>query len=223
MASSLQFEWHHRPGLTLAPSARAAFIEELREVTATSLDPVPCYQVLDPDSGSLDRAIIAIARTPDGAIAGFCSALLLPMRRGRPVLHLGLTVVHPDHRGKGLTHKLLSRLIGTYLLRKRPIGGFWFTNVASVLSSLGNISLHFQDVYPSPFRHKSASGRHIEIAWALALTHRKLTFLHPHAWFCPETFVFRAGNAGTVFSKPGHDTRYHHRKAALNQYMRPQQ
>ncbi len=219
MASSLQFEWHHRPGRTLAPSARAALVEELRKVTATSLSPVPCYQVLDPDSGALDQAIISIARTADGRIAGFCSALLLPMRRGRPVLHLGLTVVHPDHRGEGLTHKLLSRLIGTYLLRKRPIGGFWFTNVASVLSSLGNISLHFQDVHPSPFRHGPPSGRHTEIAWELALMHRRMTFLDPLAWFCPDTFIFRGGNAGTVFAKTSRDARYHHRKSVLNDWF----
>ena len=58
------------------------------------------------------------ARDERGEVMGFCSALLLPIDGGDQVLHLGLTCVHPDARGKNLTHHLTSKLLLNFIIKK---------------------------------------------------------------------------------------------------------
>jgi hypothetical protein len=106
-----------------------------------------------------------------------------------------------------------------YLVRHRPFGRLWVTNVACVLSSLGNVALHFREVYPAPGA-APPSRTHRLIAEAMHLHHRAEAFISPVADFDREAFVFRRSVAGTVFQKSAEDLRYHHRDRALNDFYR---
>lgn len=197
---------------------RDVLVAELRDVTAACFDQVPNYQVASGDPDALDRAVLALARDADGRLLGFTSALVFETDHHGSVLHLGLTCVRPDARGLGLTHKLLSQLVVRWVATNRPFTGAWCTNVASVLSSLGNVALHFEDVHPSPYRSEPASEGHVAVARMLADHHRSRVHLDPAAPFDEDRFVFVGANAGTPFAKSAHDPQYHHRDPDLTRW-----
>jgi hypothetical protein len=192
-------------------------VAELRAVAATCFDgEAPRYQALSGDPAELSRAVIALTRDPSGALVAFCSCLLLPVDGVGDVFHLGLTCVAPAARSLGLTHTLLSRAATGYLLRHKPFGSVWVSNVACVLSSVGNVALHFEDVHPSPFRSATPRPEQLAVARAISAHHRDAIAIDPAAELDEAAFVFRRSVPGTCFEKSATDDRYHHRDARLN-------
>lgn len=214
MPQDIRIEFYHRPGRTLPELACARLVEQLRRVGAACFPELPDYQCFQ-GTGSLDDKVITVARDIEGRVVGFCSAILLDVPGVPAVMHLGLTCVHPDARGKRLTHRLTSALTVKYMMRYRPFGRVWITNVACVLSSIGNVALSFDDVYPSPFA-TAPSVTHLRIARTISEQYREAIYIDADAAFDPEHFVFRGSVGGTVFQKRADDTRYHHREKNLN-------
>lgn len=220
--SSTRVAFLFRPGRTMSDAALAELVGHLRGVAAQCLDEMPEYQCLSGDREVLSRNVIAVAWHTDALgerhCAGFCSALLLDVPEVGEVLHLGLTCVAPAHRGARLTHQLTSTVLTRYLMR-RPFDRVWATNVACVLSSLGNVALHFDAVHPSPFTPGAPSPTHLRIAKAVLDHHRADIHISPQATFDPVRFVLRGSNeVGNMFCKREEDTRYHHRERLLNRF-----
>jgi len=205
------------PGASLPDHSLRCLVRDLRAVAATCFDSVPDYQCLEGSREELADKLITVARNRDGRIMGFCSAVVLPVFGIGNVLHLGLTCVHPDARGARLTHRLSSKLTIDYLLHDRPWATHWVSNVACVLSSLGNVALHFDAVYPSPFLG-APSDDHRVIARAIDSLYRGKTYIHEDAVFDEQTFVFRGSVKGTVFQKSATDRRFGHRDPALSRF-----
>jgi hypothetical protein len=211
-----RFEWLYRPGEKLTDAERGALCAELTAVGETCLEPLPAYQVFIDSRDEWSDKAITIARRPDGTLAGFCSAVLLDVDDVGEVLHLGLTCVRPEDRGGGLTHKLASRLFARYLLR-RPLSRVWMTNVACVLSSLGNFALHVKSVHPAP-DSRGPGREHLLIAEAFDRRYRAKAHVQPWAVLDREQFVFRGSGRGTAFQKRADEAQYHHRERSLNDY-----
>ncbi len=218
MSRDISIVFHHRPGRRMRPAARRALVDELRAVGRACFPALPDYQCFRGDA-ALDDKVITVARDRSGRMLGFCSAILLDVPRVPAVLHLGLTCVHPDARGRRLTHRLTGRLAMQYLFTRRPHGRVWITNVACVLSSIGNVALGFDDVYPSPFVARPTET-HRRIARAIDARYRDAIHIAPDAPLDPERFVFRGSVQGTVFHKRADDRRYHHRADTLNAWYR---
>lgn len=223
-ANQYRIEFLYRPGRYLDDARLGRLVGHLRAVADDALDDAPRYQCLSGERAILAQNVIAVAwtrgaaATDDWRCAGFCSALLLDMDEVGEVLHLGLTCVTQADRGARLTHKLTSTVLIRTLLR-RPLDRVWVSNVACVLSSLGNVALHFDDVHPSPFFSRPPSWRHRRIAGQIASRHRAEICISPDAVFDAEHFVMRGSNAtDSVFLKGESDVRYHHREAVLNQF-----
>jgi len=206
------------PGRWMDQPAQRRLAAELRETAATCFDELPDYQCLRGTREELADKVIAVGRHADGSMAGFCSTVLLAVPGAGPVLHLGLTCVRPEARGGGLTHRLTSRAVVGYLLRRRPIGRLWITNCACVLSSLGNVALHFDDVYPSPFFRGRPSEAQRRIAAELDRHYRDKLYVLPEAMLDGETFVFRRSVRRTVFQKSAEQKAFHHRLAEVNAF-----
>jgi len=207
-----------RPGRSLSDAGIAALTHEVRCVAATCFDPIPGYQVMVGTREAFDDKVLALAWNEDGTLAGFCSALILEVSDVGQVLHLGLTCVHPGARSHGLTHKLTRRALTSYLVHRGLFRPVWVTNCAAVLSSLGNVALHFDNVYPSPFARSAPSHTHRAIALAVDGRYRKEIYINPDARFDAAHFVFRGSVADTVFQKEAGDSRYHHRMPELNAF-----
>jgi len=159
-----------------------------------------------------------VAWRPDGKIAGFCSAALLPVEGKGDVLHLGLTCVRPDNRSGGLTHTLTSRVLVQYLVQYRPFSKVWVSNVACVLSSLGNVAMHFEEIYPSPFGSERPSPDHMEVARSIDYYYRDKIYIAGDSRFDAAAFVFRGSVKDTCFQKGDDDQRFFHRDRELNEF-----
>ena len=219
MSSQVKIEYYECPGIYLPALQRSRLTASLRALGKACFGKVPDYQCFSERDG-LDDKVLTVARGPDGKLLGFASALLLDVPGIRSsVLHLGLTCVHPDARGLRLTHRLASQLAVRYLLRNNPLGRVWISNVACVLSSLGNVALNFDSVYPSPFR-SSPSDTHLLIARTISEKYRQKIYIHEDAPLDESAFVFRGSVKGTVFQKDADDTQYYHRESSLNSYYK---
>ena len=202
---------------TLPASKRARLLKELRSVARECFGEIPEYQCLLKDGSGLADKVIAVARDQHGELLGFSSAARLSVPEVGDVLHLGLTCVSQQARGLGLTHTLSARLLTRVLLTRSPLKRLWISNVACVLSSLGNVARHFEEVYPSPY-FRAPSVTHVLIAESISRHHRALIAIEPEATFDREAFVFRGSVQGTMFMKSPQDTRYFHRDLNLTQY-----
>ncbi|KAI1865172.1 hypothetical protein JX265_008219 [Neoarthrinium moseri] len=219
----------NRPGLHLPTTDLQALQASLRDLGARCLNPVPNYQVFSTDlSSAFDDKVLAIARQGDEVVA-FAAAVVLPITgRADPVVHSGLTVVHPDHRrSSGLTQLLFGNIF-LAVLGEFP-RGVWFTTLAEVISSLVHISKYAVDVFPSP-RWEAEHGRldrprgtHVAIAREISRVHRGAMAISPAAEFDEATFVFRGSNdfaEGRPFMKDVDDPAYWHRDRETSRFYR---
>lgn len=216
---SYTIEFLHRPGVTHNDLALQSLVAELREVAEPCFSDIPEYQCLAGTREELADKVITIARRSDGTAAGFCSAVLLPVEGIGDVFHLGLTCVRPEDRSAGLTHKLTSKVVIQYLVKHKPLSKVWVSNCACVLSSLGNVALNFEDVYPSPYFSRGVpSKKHERIALSINSLYRDKIYIRGEAKFDTRKFVFRGSVQDTCFQKARNDSRFHHRDLTLNDY-----
>jgi phage tail protein X len=226
MSTPYTFEVFDCPGRQWTQAAITEFQEELRGLGAQCLSLLPEYQVFERSEGALDDKLIACARK-DGKVVGFVSAVWLSITGlADPVLHTGLTIVHPDHQQTGLVINLLAAL-SPYTLGKYP-KGLWVTTLAEVISSLVRVTLFATQTFPSPqWIRENPSGKpsptHLLIALEISLKHRDKMLISPDAVFEECTFVFRGSNAsaqGSVFNKDIEDQRYWHRDEKRSRYYK---
>lgn len=217
-AYTIQF--FHRPGRCWSDDELARFNRELNDIAADCFRQVPRYQCLTGNREELKRNVITIARDNRGDAVGFCSAVILEVDGYENILHLGLTCIKKSARSMGLTHRLTSKLVMLYLFKTSFFKAIWITNVACVLSSLGNIALHFENVFPSPFGKADPSPDHLRIAKAIDEQFRGPVAINPDSVFDERHFVFRGSVDKTVFQKSAKDTRYYHRNPNLTHFYK---
>lgn len=208
------------PGYTYSDKELNQLTIELKQIAKTCFDEVPQYQALTGERDEFKRVILAMARNERGELLGFCSSLLLEIPVYGNVLHLGLTCVSPKARGKKLTHKLASKLLMQFLLKESPLSSTWISNCACVLSSLGNVALYFEDIYPSPYGVKEPTKDHIKIAKFISQKYRNPIAINHEALFNPTTFVFEGSVKDAVFEKEENDARYYHRNRKLTDFYK---
>ncbi|MCT4643243.1 MAG: hypothetical protein N4A33_13210 [Bacteriovoracaceae bacterium] len=194
--------------------------DALCKVAAKCFEQVPIYQALSGKKEDLSRTVIAVAKDHNGTIKGFCSAIIYNIEGVGKVFHTGLTCVDPKYRGEGLTHKLTSKLLTSFIFKEALFEKIYVTNCACVLSSIGNVALHFENVYPSPFGPKEPTGAYKKIAREISTYYRDDIAINDDAIFDEVNFVFRGSVEGTVFQKSQADTRFYHRKSYINEYYR---
>lgn len=212
-----KIEVYDRPGRYLNEVEFESLVADLRSVASDCLDELPHYQCLTGERKEFERLIIAVCRGKDGKMLGFCSSYILDAGSYGEVLHLGLTCVRPLARRMGLTHKLTSKVLTTYLFRQSIFKVSWVSNVACVLSSLGNVALHFDEVYPSPYRVE-ANSDHKAIASLINEKYRWELYIREEAKFNEKNFIFEESVLGNIFQKKETDKRYHHRSKELSEY-----
>ncbi|MDH4467747.1 MAG: hypothetical protein QE271_06785 [Bacteriovoracaceae bacterium] len=214
----LKYEVYNCPGNWMELDQLKSFYEELKVVASECLDEVPNYQCLREDLRDMNRLIISVARSRDGKIVGFCSSYIFNIY-DELILHMGLTCVSPVARGLKLTHKLSSKVVTCFLLNYSLTKSSWISNVACVLSSLGNLANYFDQVYPSPFL-QTPSIKHIELALFIDQNLREELYVRKEAKFNSKNFIFEESVLGNMFQKELTDKRYHHRSLLLNQFYR---
>jgi hypothetical protein len=184
------------------------------------------YGIFTGTQEALNRAVITIIYDgPNKKPLAFNSMAMMPCQlRGQPisVLHLGLTIVDPDHQSKGFTWTLYGFSTILLLLKNRfkPI---WTSNVTQVPTVLGKVSENFTEVYPNPRSKQRRTFDHLILARQIMLEHRGVFGVGPDASFDEERFVItNSYTGGSDHLKKRFEDCTPHRIAIYNEYSKEQ-
>lgn len=185
-----------RPGMAHSAEETSLLRSQLCQLGHLCFNPLPNYQVFEhPSSTSFHDKIMVLAKQ-DGELIAFLSAVVLPISGLKdPVVHTGLTVIHPSYRKSGVIHSLFAGLF-LHLFSVYP-KGLWLSTLSGIITSLGHIATYTSDVFPSPQwneEHPTArpSDIHLHIAREINAKYRQKMLIAPEAHFDESAFVFRA-------------------------------
>jgi hypothetical protein len=212
---SLRQEWLHldfavgnglrakiveRPARWMDHNALQDLVGQLRIVAAATLAQGELeYGVLTGSEDRLASTIVTLVyeaktRRP---IAFNALAIMPTVLRGQPieVLHLGLVMVDPAARSKGLSW-ILYGLTCALLLARNQFRDLWISNVTQVPAVIGMVSQTFTDVFPRPDDSARRSFAHLVLARQIMTHHRFVFGVGSDAEFDEEKFVIRNAYTG---------------------------
>ena len=111
------------------------------------------------------------------------------------VTHLGLVMVDPDERGRGLSWVLYG-LTALVLFVRDGLRPKWISNVTQVPSVVGMVSQTFSDVFPSPHPDARQSFAHLQLARGIMSRHRAVFGVGEEAGFDEARFVITNAYTG---------------------------
>ena len=116
---------------------------------------------------------------------------------GEPVevTHLGLVMVDPDERGRGLSWVLYG-LTALVLFARDGLRQKWISNVTQVPSVVGMVSQTFSDVFPSPHPDARQSFAHLQLARGIMSRHRAVFGVGEEAGFDEARFIITDAYTG---------------------------
>jgi hypothetical protein len=212
-----------RPGLWMKPAELEHLREDLRLVASKTLKAGSLvYGVFSDDRSRLEHSIITIVyRRGDGRPIAFNALALMDISlAGKPieVLHLGLVMVDPDERSRGLSWILYGLTCFLMFLRNqfRPI---WISNVTQVPAVVGMVADTFTNVFPGPHAGARRSLTHMLLARQIMARHRHVFGVGPEAGFDEERFVItNAYTGGSDELKKTFDESAKHRVETYNEF-----
>ncbi len=142
-----------RPGQWMPAADLAALLDEMRQLAARATPGGSLsYGVLSGAPERLENAVLTLVRDSAGRLVAFNALALMDLRLGRrpvQVLHLGLVLIDPANRARGLSWVLYGLTCFLLLVRGglRPI---WVSNVTQVPAIVGMVAESFGQVFPAP-------------------------------------------------------------------------
>ncbi len=216
-----------RPGLWMEPDELSALSSDLVEVASHTLAAGSLtYGVFSGDPRRLAKSVITIVRREsDGRPVAFNALAVMDVDlSGNPVrvLHLGLVMVDPDARSRGLSQVLygLTCMLLFFRNQLRPV---WISNVTQVPSVVGMVTETFSEVFPAPGRDRKRSLKHLLLARQIMLDHRQVFGVGDDAGFDEARFVITdAYTGGSDDLKKSFDDAPKHRRALYNEFCEEQ-
>ncbi|MGX5850536.1 hypothetical protein ACWGTO_25995 [Mesorhizobium sp. PL10] len=214
-----------RPGRWMQPAELEQLSADLRLVASKTLKAGSLtYGVFSGDRSRLEHSIITIVyRRSDGRPIAFNALALMEISlAGKPyeVLHLGLVMVDPDERSRGLSWILYGLTCFLMFLRNqlRPI---WISNVTQVPAVVGMVAEAFSNVFPGLHAGARRSLTHVLLARQIMARHRHVFGVGPEAGFDEERFVItNAYTGGSDDLKKTFDEAAKHRDETFNAFCR---
>jgi len=212
-----------RPGLWMTEDRLTTLVGQLRQIASRTLaDKDLAYGIFSGDKSRLQSTFITLVTdSKTGAPIAFNALPVIPLELdGRPVelLHLGLVMVDPDQRSKGLSWVLYGLTCFLLFIRNqgRPI---WISNVTQVPAVVGMVSETFSEVYPDPANSNPRKFRHLVLARQIMRAHRYVFGVGPDAEFDEQRFIIRnAYTGGSDNLKKSFEVAQKHRKAVFNDF-----
>ncbi|HEX4268299.1 MAG TPA: hypothetical protein VHY36_10455 [Steroidobacteraceae bacterium] len=188
-----------RPGQWMAPESVAKLLEEMRQVVRRGIGRDLPYGVLSGEPERLRGAVITLLHERrTGRLIAFNALSYMPIElRGRPAkaLHLGLVMIDPGYRAKGLSWVLYGLTCMLVFVRQglRPL---WISNVTQVPSIVGKVAESFVTAYPNPFHNSRRSFDHLCVAREIMRKHRNVFGVGLDAGFDEDHFVITNAYTG---------------------------
>lgn len=136
------------------------------------------------------------------------------------VQHLGLVMVDPDARCKGMSWALygLTCFLLFFRDRGRPM---WISNVTQVPAVMGMVAETFSEVYPDPASGTRKRFAHLQVARQIVRRHYQAFGVAPDVEFDETAFVLRdAYTGGSDHLKKSFDGAPKHRNDVFNHWCR---
>ena len=183
----------------MASQSIAKLLQEMREVVRQGIGRDLPYGVLSGEPERLERAVITLLyEKKSGRLIAFNALSYMPVElRGRPTkaLHLGLVMIDPGYRAKGLSWVLYGLTCMLIFVRQglRPL---WISNVTQVPSIVGKVAESFVTAYPNPFHNSRRSFDHLCVAREIMRKHRNVFGVGADAGFDEDHFVITNAYTG---------------------------
>ena len=188
-----------QPGLWMTPDEIASLLASMREVVRRSIGHDLDYGVLSGDQERLRNAVVTLLYDrAGGAMIAFNALSYMDIElRGRTsrAVHLGLVMVDPGFRTKGLSWVLYG-LTCMLIFVRRGLRPLWVSNVTQVPAIIGKVAESFVTAYPNPFHAMRRSFDHVCVAREIMRKHRKIFGVSPEAGFDEERFVITNAYTG---------------------------
>ena len=212
-----------KPGLWMPAPALAELRQKLRTIASRTLgDRDLEYGIFSSDPSRLAATYVSlVSDVKTGAPIAFNALPSIALELdGRPLelIHLGLGMVDPEQRSKGLSWVLYGLTCFLLFIRSqgRPV---WLSNVTQVPAIVGMVSETFSDVYPDPATRNPRKFRHLVLVRQIMREHRHVFGVGPEAEFDEEAFVIRnAYTGGSDNLKKSFEQAQKHRKPLFNDY-----
>jgi len=212
-----------RPGVVLDDAALAALVEQLRAVAGRTLaQGALTYGVFSGERERLSQTIVTLITEKESGkpIAFNALAQMRVTLNGDPqeVTHLGLVMVDPDARGRGLSGVLYGLTVLVLFIR----GGLrprWISNVTQVPGVVGMVCQTFSDIYPSPDQGARQSFTHLSLARQIMRDHRHVFGVGSEAGFDEaRSIITDAYTGGSDDLKKSFDAAAPHREPRYNAF-----
>ena len=214
-----------RPRLSLSEEARDALCADLRHVARAVLpDGELHYGVLGGDPERLANSVITVVydKRTKAPVAFNALALMDVNLAGRPIemLHLGLVMVDPALRGRGLS-ELLYGLTCVLLFLRRQCRPIRLSNVTQVPAVFGMVAETFDSVFPTPEHNAGPDFAHRMLARQIMARHRHVFGVGSDAVFDEDhSLILNSYTGGSDDLKKTFDEAPKHRKDTYNAYCR---
>ena len=188
------------PGRRLERDRMAAMVREMRELAERVAGGALDYGIFEPRVGhrthALDHSVIALVRDREKRLVGFNVMPVLQLDwfgRSREVLHLGLVIVDPGSRGKGLT-SLLYGLACVVVFARNGLRPLLVSSVTQVPSVFGMVASTYSHVFPGEAGRPSFEQR--AVARRIMAEHRAAFGVGEDANFDARRFVIENAYTG---------------------------
>ncbi|WP_027834864.1 hypothetical protein [Maritalea myrionectae] len=212
-----------RPGLWMSDEDIDKLSSDLRSVAKKTLNAGALdYGVFSSDRSRLSDSILTIIYEQENErpIAFNALAVMALKINGQQidVIHLGLVMVDPTVRSRGLSWILYGLTCVLLFLRKglRPI---YISNVTQVPAVVGMVTKTFNEVYPAPGDGAPQDFRKIQIARAIMADHRHVFGVGEDADFDETRFIItNAYTGGSDDLKKSFEDAPKHRDETFNSF-----
>ena len=182
------------------------------------------YGIFAEDENGLDKAIITIVKDKKtGEPLAFNALVILDLTLGEKkfqVLHLGLVMIDPAARSRGLSWVLYG-LTCVFLYLRNHLHPIWISSVSQVPAVVGMVSETFSEVYPGPMNSKNRTLMHLLIARQILGEHRKAFGVGDNAKFDEDRFVItNAYTGGSDELKKSYKEATKHRNEIYNDFCK---
>lgn len=108
---------------------------------------------------------------------------------------MGLVMIDPDYRSKGLSFILYGLTVVIMFCRHR-LKPIWISNVTQVPAVVGMVSENFDSVYPDALKDSRRTFDHISLVRQIMLNHRHMFGVGHEAEFDEKSFIIKNAYTG---------------------------
>jgi hypothetical protein len=211
-----------RPGLWMEAGDLKKLVEDIHYVIRTINVGELNYGISSGARDVLNKIVITlIYDVSTGKPIAFNALTIMECSlRGKPipVVHLGLVVIDPNARARGLSWILYG--FTTFLLfLKNRFKPLWISNVTQVPAIIGMVSESIGNVFPNPKLQTRRSYDHLLIAREIMASHRNCFGVGKEADFDEDQFIIKnAYTGGSDNLKKTFEEAPKHRNDIFNQF-----